>query len=161
MKKLNLIALLLMTLFTMSLTSCGDDNKEEDVSPNTALLTAATWSGDAIYIGQFPAALIIEKYAPDMADELGALLDISDWKWKFERNGTFTATMDGTTETGKWVFADNEKTLILTADDGEVQNFAVNSLTETALNLEASVTDLGYDPEDVMGIDSFELRFKK
>ena len=154
MKKLHLFALLLLTLCSLSLTSCKDD--EEEVSPNTTLLTTGEWTGEGIYVGSLPLSFLLAQLGEK---ELAEEADITDWILDFEKNGTFSLTTDGVTENGTWKFADNEKRVIIIGNDKKETNFTVKKLTEKNLNLEINVEDMGYDPADLQGVSKFELRF--
>lgn len=169
MKKLHLITLLLVTLCTFSLTSCKDDD-EDNVSPNTALLTSEAWTGDGIYIRPtsfLPPANLTSVLRTLGEDELADELDITTTTFEFERDGTFRATRDGDTQSGTWRFMDNEQKIVITGDDivltgndTDEATFDINLLNETQFNLEISVSELGYDLSDYQGIDvdRFELR---
>lgn len=157
MKKLHLFALLFITLCTLSLTGCKDDDGE-NVSPRTALLTTGEWKGEGIYVGSFSLAFLLNQLGEE---ELAAEADITDWRLKFETDGTFRLTSDGTTETGTWKFTDNEQKIVITGDDNEETTFTVLQLSSSNLNLEINVEDLGYDPTDLQGVSRFELRMVK
>jgi hypothetical protein len=158
MRKINLYAILLVTLFTISLTSCKDDDDEEPVSPNTALLTEAEWTGEGIYV-QNTSLITLLEFAGE--EELAEQLDISSSKIKFEKDGTFTGTANGLADNGKWRFTDNEKKIVITDSDNEETTFTVKELNSTKLNLELSLADLGLEPIEtpLMTITTVELRF--
>lgn len=159
MKNYRLIALLLVTLFGLTLSSCKDDDDDEDVSPKTALLTEAEWTGEGIYVQGTPLALLLQLAGQgDMAD----LFDISSTKFKFEKDGTFTGTSDGVIDSGKWKFTDNEQKIVITDADNTETTFTILTLNETNLNLELDIADLDVlDPEDLEDVpfQKLELRF--
>lgn len=163
MKKLNTLALLLVTLFTLSLTGCKDD-KEDDASPNTAFLTDGVWTGDAIYAGQFPVTTLLTLAGQT---ELAEALNIKSTKFDFNRDGTFTATKDGVTENGTWKFSEDEKQITITGDNlvltGGSNEATLNILRLDAskFNLEIDVEEMGYDPDDLRGFSTFEVRLVK
>ena len=163
MKNFRLIALLLVTLFSLSLTSCKDDDDGEDISPKTALLTEAEWTGEGIYVntpfGTLPLATLLQQM--DMGD-MADLFDISSTKFKFEKDGTFTGTSDGVIDSGKWKFTDNEQKIVITDADNQETTFTILTLNETNLNLELNITELDVlDPSDLEDIpfQKLELRF--
>lgn len=164
MKNINLLTLLLVTLFTLSLSSCGkdgdDDDSTDNVSPNTALLTEGTWTGEGLYVGGTPLKLLLELAGQgDLADAL----DISSTTFNFEKDGTFTGTADGVADSGKWKFTDNEKKIIITDADNEETTFTILLLNETNLNLELDIAELGLEPEDLEDVpfQKLELRMVK
>lgn len=170
MKKLHLITLLLVTLCTLSLTSCDDDD-EENVSPNEALLTNGEWTGEGIYARPYPflpLTNLAEFLRTVGEDELADELDITTTTFDFEPDGTFSATRDGDTETGTWEFTDNEQRIIISGDDlvltganNEDATFTILLLSPTQFNLEVDVTEMGYDPSDFQDINRFEIRMVK
>lgn len=159
MKNYRLIALLLVTLFGLTLSSCKDGDDDEDVSPKTALLTEAEWTGEGIYVQGTPLAVLLQLAGQgDMAD----LFDISSTKFKFEKDGTFTGTSDGVIDSGKWKFTDNEQKIVITDADNTETTFTILTLNETNLNLELDIADLDVlDPEDLEDVpfQKLELRF--
>ncbi|RDV11989.1 hypothetical protein DXT99_22935 [Pontibacter diazotrophicus] len=171
MKKLHLIALLLVVLCTFSLTGCKDD--DENVSPRTAFLTDGVWRGDGIYVRPtsfLPFTNVTSLLRPLGEEELADQLDITTTTFEFERDGTFTATRNGDTQTGSWEFTNNEQSITISGDDivltGNNTNeatFDIVALTETQFTLDISVSEMGYDLSDYQGfdIDRFELRLVK
>ncbi|WP_162052617.1 hypothetical protein [Pontibacter pamirensis] len=163
MKKLHLIALLLVTLCTFSLTGCKDD--DENVSPRTSLLTDGEWRGDGIYAGTFPVTTLLQ-FAGET--ELAEALNIKTTTFDFERDGTFEATKDGVTETGTWRFTNNEESIIISGDNltltggnaNEV-TFDIVQLTASNFNLEIDVQELGYDLSDYGNFSTVQLRLVK
>ncbi len=157
MKRSPVLLLLLITLFSLSLSGCKDSN-DEDASPKTNLLTNSEWKGDAIYAGPFRVMDLLKQFGQE---DLAAQADISDWKFKFDKNGTVTATRDGVSDKGKWKFLDNETKLQITSSDNEETTLVINTLSESKLNLEFKASDLGFDPQDLQGFSTFEVRFVK
>lgn len=166
MRKLHLFALLMVTLCTLSLTSCNDDD-EDDVTPNEALLTERVWTGEGIYVR--PSFLPLTNLTTFLRavgeDELANELDITTTTFDFRTDGTFTATRDGDAQTGNWRFTDNEQRLVISGDDivltganSDEATFTILLLNSNQLNLEISVTEMGYDPSEFQGIDRFEIR---
>lgn len=157
MKNINTIILLLVTLFTLSLSSCKDDKEEEEVSPKSALLTEEEWTGEGIYVQGTSLALLLQLAGED---ELAEQLDISSTKFKFEKDGTFTGTANGIADSGKWRFTDNEQKIVITDNTNEETTFTIKTLTETNLNLELNIEDLGMEPVEFQGIpiNTVELR---
>ncbi|WP_161888062.1 lipocalin-like domain-containing protein [Pontibacter russatus] len=158
MRNLRLIALLLVTLFSLSLSSCKDDDDSEDMSPKTALLTEKEWTGEGIYVQGTSLALLLQLAGEE---DLAEQFNISSTKIKFEKDGTFTGTSNGVMDSGKWKFTDNEQKIVITNADNQETTFKVNSLTESNLNLELNVEDLGMEPVEFQGvtINTVELRF--
>lgn len=166
MKKLHLLALLLVTLCTLSLTSCKND-EDENVSPNMAMITDGAWTGEGIYVRPsfLPLTNISTLLRALGENELAQELDITTTTFDFERNGTFRATRDGVTQTGNWRFTDNEQRIVISGDDivltgnnTDEATFSILLLSPTQLNLEINVTEMGYDPADFQGINKFEVR---
>lgn len=162
MKKLNTLALLLVTLFTLSLTGCKD--KKENVSPKTAFLTDGVWTGDAIYAGQFPVTALL-TFAGQT--ELAEALNIKSTEFDFNRDGTFTATKDGVKENGTWKFSEDEKqitisgdNLVLTGGSNEA-TLDILRLDDSKFNLKIDAEEMGYDPDDLQGFSTFEVRLVK
>ncbi|MFD2999424.1 hypothetical protein ACFS7Z_03545 [Pontibacter toksunensis] len=162
MKKLNTLALLLVTLLTFSLTGCKDD--KEEASPYTAFLTDGVWTGDAIYAGQFPVTTLLTLAGQT---ELAEALNIKTTKFEFERDGTFTATKDGVTENGTWKFANDENQIIISGDNlvltggNNEATLDILKLDDSKFNLQIDVEEMGYDPDDLQGFSTFEVRLVK
>jgi hypothetical protein len=156
MKKLNLLALLFLLLFSVSLTGCKDD--DEAASPNTALLTEKEWTGEGIYVEGANLAFLLQLAGED---ELAEQLDISSSKIKFEKDGTFTGTANGIADNGKWRFTDNEQRIVITDSDNAETTFTVKTLTSSNLDLELNLADLGMQPIEMSGrtINTVELKF--
>lgn len=158
MKNINFITLLLVALFTLSLSGCKDD---EDVSPYTSLLTEAEWTGEGIYVktpaGSTSLALLLQLAGEE---ELAEQLDISSAKFKFEEDGTFTGTANGIADSGTWRFTENEQKIVITDADNAETTFTINKLNATNLDLELNIEDLGLEPIEIQGIplNTVELR---
>ncbi|WP_345160164.1 lipocalin family protein [Pontibacter saemangeumensis] len=162
MKKINLFALLLVTLFTLSLSSCKDGDEDEEVSPRSAFLTDGEWSGEGIYVVQgansISVALLLQLAGEqELADQLDA---IKDAKFNFEEDGTFTATANGIADSGKWKFTEDEQKIVITDADNDETTFTVKNLTANNLNLELNIEELGMEPVELQGntINTLELR---
>ncbi len=101
MKKLSILPVFALILL-LSLIGCSKDKEVEPTQ--TDLLAAGTWTGYGIYYtGQ--------DVSKEFRDDLG--YDITKYSVKFDKAKTFLETYDGTTRTGKWEFANNEKEIIL------------------------------------------------
>lgn len=158
MKNIHFIALLLVALFTISLSGCKDDKEDEDVSPKTSLLTEAEWTGEGIYVqGISLVPLLRAAGETEAADQLAV---ISTAKFKFEKDGTFTATANDLADSGKWRFTDNEQKIVITDTDNVETTFTINKLNATNLDLELNIEDLGLQPIEFQGIplNTVELR---
>ncbi|MEJ8755785.1 hypothetical protein WG947_02150 [Pontibacter sp. H259] len=141
MKKLKFLSYLMAALLLVTSVSCDDDD-DDDASPNnTSLLTASTWKGDKLYY-----------QGVDVTEDFSPILDVKATTIKFNANGTYTITADGTSDTGTWEFTNNETQVLMDEGTDDELLIDVNRLTATELWAEGDFAGSG-------GTETFELRF--
>ncbi|WP_347159343.1 hypothetical protein [Pontibacter chitinilyticus] len=153
MKKLQYLAFLFMALSALTFSSCGSDDDDNDTSPsNKALLTGGTWTGKSILLDDV-----------DYTDTLALVgLDVSDWNFKFNDNGTVTTTLWDSTGTGNWEFANNEQAIVFEKGTADETTATIKKLTASELNLEFTGDELlGDDPNDSTLIEKVEIRYTR
>lgn len=124
MNKLRFLPLLLLCFFTITLTSCDKDEKD-DVSPNMSLITAGTWTGSAIYIDG-------KNMTNEFEEETG--LDFGRYTSKFERDGTYADSYDGRVVVeGIWEYGNNERIIIFEKGTTNKYEVVISKLDEDEL----------------------------
>ncbi len=125
MKKINLIVMVCLLFLGLATSSCDKKDKEEEVSPNTSLLTAGIWQGSAVYLaGQELTEEDYEEFA-----QLG--LNIKELTFKFERNGTYVETNKGQAAPGgKWEFINNERNILFDKGTDDETTVLISKLDE-------------------------------
>ncbi|GHA65309.1 hypothetical protein [Pontibacter akesuensis] len=121
MKNLNLLAILFLTLFSLTLSSCGKDD-DDDVSPNVSLLTGGEWTGSAIYVD-----------GEDLTDRIKEQQGF-DWKaytTTFDRDGSYVETYQGDVVVeGVWEYKNNERVILFDKDTQDEYEVVVSKLDE-------------------------------
>ncbi|MBD1395821.1 lipocalin family protein [Pontibacter sp. JH31] len=139
MNILKISFLLLMAVFSLTLSAC---EKDKDTEPTkTDLIVAHEWKGDRVTVNGFDVS--------DRPEIKSMLLDIKSTTLTLRRDGTYTAvyTQNGVPQntTGTWTFKENE-TILYFDLLGDLQ---IISLTGSNMSLFKTVTqgNTTYDAE--------------
>ncbi|GAB3203277.1 hypothetical protein ABID22_000933 [Pontibacter aydingkolensis] len=143
MPKSRLLPLLLL-LLTVAFTSCDKDKDEDPAPTNTDFLTAGTWKGFGIY---YAGQNLTNEFAEDG-------YDMTKYSLRFEKNGNFTETYDGSSSPGKWEFANNEKTILLNKGTSDEFPLTVNKLDAQELYIEYTIE---FDGDEYILEERFKL----
>ncbi|MCC9137689.1 lipocalin family protein [Pontibacter silvestris] len=166
MKKLNFIAFLLAALFTLTFTSCKDDDEDSPApSERMTMLTAEQWTGKALVIKDEAYTEALDKA---LLEETGRGLeyyfDVTSWKFKFNSNGTGESSMtmfgEEDSETGNWEFTNNEQKIKFKGEDGEEDIVTIKKLTSTELYLEFEVDYEDAELEELLG-STLEIHYER
>ncbi|QCR22659.1 hypothetical protein [Pontibacter sp. SGAir0037] len=164
MKKLHLVSLLILCLFSFTFVSCDKDD-DEIADPAKTMLTAGEWTAETILIDNMDIALLIELF-PEYEDIFNEMFDFSTWKFKFEDNGTANVMVDGEGGNTTWEFANNQQSIIFAKGTSEEFTAKINRLTDTELYLEMDKDDFPVELEGEeegieLDIEKIEIRFKR
>src|SRR5688500_12357218 len=129
MKKLQLLFFLLFSIATLSLTSCDDDDKEDEPS-RRELLTAGEWTAFSVYRGGQDITPLL----------MAGGVNVSDVKITFVDNRTYVLDFEGDKMPGTWEFTDNEQKLLLNKGITNAEVTAsINNLDISELYLEGNL----------------------
>ncbi|WP_125185466.1 lipocalin family protein [Botryobacter ruber] len=122
MKKILLNPFLFFILILISFTGCKDD----EVEPSRRdMLTGGTWNGTAVY-----------SQGTDITESAkNSGFDITKNTLRFDTNGNYTDTYDGSSDTGTWEFAENESKLLLDKNTSNEQLATISQLNANTLNV--------------------------
>ncbi|ARS35321.1 lipocalin family protein [Pontibacter actiniarum] len=148
MKKLQLLALLFVALFSLTLTSCDKDD-DEDAAPTEELLTTGVWKGNALKVGE-------ELVTRDkLFRESMGQLDLATWTLRFNADGTGTMSVFGESSSGKWEYADGKKTIVFDKGSTDESSAKVLKLTASELHLEFEDEEL----EEELGSSKIQIHY--
>lgn len=124
MKKLNYLFILITLLFSFTLTSCSNDDDEEDDPSVKTMLTANTWQGS--------------KFLSD-GDDVTNDIQFKKVTLKLNSDNTYSFKNDIQENKGKWALSSNDQKIIFDDDD----TMDIVSLSKSNLTLRQTEIDAG------------------
>ncbi|HEY4651060.1 MAG TPA: hypothetical protein VIG72_06575 [Pontibacter sp.] len=134
MKRLHYLRYLFAALLLVTIASCSKDDDDDATPDKDLLLTDQTWTGDKLLIGGQDVTILYKDR-------------ITKTTLKFNTDGTYTFDSDGTTKTGSWEFANDQKQVIMDKNAANELTADIKRLTATELWVEGEFFDLGQDVE--------------
>lgn len=107
MKSLKFLTYFFAAITLLSFTGCDKDDEDKEPS-KTDLLTAATWTGSAIYANGM-------NISEDFIEAFG--YDITKNTIKFDKAGSYADRYENQTLTGIWEFTNNEQAILFDKND--------------------------------------------
>jgi len=135
-------------LISLIMWSCGNEN---DPSPSSTELILGSWKFSTIDVTlkvgnkSFVDYLIEQGATAEEAElfssEFASAFEDPDVEIDFKKEGTYSSTTDGSTESGTWELSSDGKTLTLDKGTTDESVFKVTKITDKILNLSAELID--------------------
>lgn len=124
MYKIKILTFFLASVLLTTFTGCSKDD-EEDVSPNVSLLTAGTWTGNAVYTNG-------DNITAEFEDQ--TQIDITKYTTTFKREGTYTDSYEGdVVANGTWAYENNERVIVFDKGTADEYSVVISKLDEDEL----------------------------